>query len=281
MRAHPGRDPGAGHLRVGQAAPRHRLLPAHRGRRGAHVRRREDPRRLLPARGSAVRDGDPYRPPDRPAAPPTFKRRLQRRSPGGHHRAVGRHGQPVRHPGHQRRGPRRLTGRPAVRRADRRGAARPDRRAVEGESHVPGARARHVRRGGRRPAERPGRGRRPHGGGRGPRGRLGPDPAGRDHAHRGGPGGRPRRGQAVHRRARRLPARLRGRGRRHRPALRAHPALHRRRVGGGRGVRRPAHRRLRWSPARPSARRTSTPSRPSSRCTSRSGTPSPSRPWPG
>ena len=32
-----------------QAAGGHRLLPAHRRRRGAHVRRREDPRRRLPS----------------------------------------------------------------------------------------------------------------------------------------------------------------------------------------------------------------------------------------
>ena len=55
------------HGQRGQGRPgRHRLLPAHRRRRGAHVRRRTDPRLVLPAGGAAVRRRHPQRPAHRP-----------------------------------------------------------------------------------------------------------------------------------------------------------------------------------------------------------------------
>ena len=47
--------------------------------------------------GRPVRDGDPHRAPDRPAAAAVLHGGLPRRGPGRHHRAVRRHGEPLRH----------------------------------------------------------------------------------------------------------------------------------------------------------------------------------------
>ena len=162
----------------GQAARGHRLLPAHGGRRGAHVRRRQDPRRLLPPRGPAVRDRHPHRAADRPAAAADVRGRLQAtRSRSSSPSCPSTWPTPTTSPASTRRAsPSCWPGCPfdgpvaAVR-------ARPDRRPVEGQPDLPGARPGHVRRGGRRPHERPGRDRHPHGRGRGARGHLGADPA--------------------------------------------------------------------------------------------------------
>ena len=129
------------------------LLPAHRRRRGAHVRGRQDPRRLLQARGAPHREGDPHRPHDRPPDPAALAEGLPERGAGHLHHALGRPDHPARHPGHQRRlrraddlaaallraggrrphrDPRRRDGRQPVAPRHRRVRARPDRRRHEG-----------------------------------------------------------------------------------------------------------------------------------------------------
>ena len=65
--------------RADGGARRRRLLPAHGRRRGAHVRRREDPRRLLQARRTAHRARDPDRADDRPPDPAALAEGLQER----------------------------------------------------------------------------------------------------------------------------------------------------------------------------------------------------------
>ena len=151
------RHDGAGDRRRADGRPRGRgLLPAHGRRRGADVRRREDPRRFLQARGPPHRAGDPDRAHDRPPDPAALAEGLQERGARGLHDAVGRPRHRARHPLHQRRlgradglaaalpgpGGRRpdRTGRRRVRRqpdaAGRRGGehARPDRRRHEGRA---------------------------------------------------------------------------------------------------------------------------------------------------
>ena len=71
-----------------QQAPRgHRLLPADGRRRGADVRRGQDPRLVLPSRRSSGRAGDPDLPAHRPAAAPVVPRGLPQRGPGHRHRS--------------------------------------------------------------------------------------------------------------------------------------------------------------------------------------------------
>ena len=129
------------------------LLPAHRRRRGADVRGRQDPRRLLQARGSPDREGDPDRADDRPPDPAAVAEGLPERGAGHLHHALGRPDHPARHPRDQRRlggaddlaaplpGPRgrradrdhrRRDGRQSVAPRHRRVRARPDRRRHEG-----------------------------------------------------------------------------------------------------------------------------------------------------
>ena len=105
-------------------ARRRGLLPAHGRRRGAHVRRREDPRRLLQARGPPHGARDPDRAHDRPPGPAALAEGLPQRDAVRRHGPLGRHGHRARHPLHQRR----LGG------ADRVAAAvpRPDRRRADG-----------------------------------------------------------------------------------------------------------------------------------------------------
>ena len=58
------------------------FLPADRELPGEDLRRRQDPRRLLPARGRALAEGDPDLAPDRPSDPPAVRQGLQERGPG-------------------------------------------------------------------------------------------------------------------------------------------------------------------------------------------------------
>ena len=52
------------------------------------LRRRQDPGRLLQARGASLREGDADVAPDRPADPSALRRRLQERGPGHRDGAV-------------------------------------------------------------------------------------------------------------------------------------------------------------------------------------------------
>ena len=61
------------------------LLPAHRRRRRAHVRRRQDPRRLLQARGTRHGARHPHGANDRPPDPAALAEGLQERGAGDLH----------------------------------------------------------------------------------------------------------------------------------------------------------------------------------------------------
>ena len=166
---------------------RRRLPPADGGRRGAHVRRGQDPRQLLQARGQGGREGHAHRAHDRPAAAPALPQGLEARDAAGLDPDVDRPRAPLRHPRDERR-----------------------QRRADGVGHpVPGAR--------RRGAHRPGRGgqlrRQPR------RGVAAREPArpGR-RRHRGGhPDGRGRRQRDLRGRD---PRRARHRPRRDQEALR-------------------------------------------------------------
>ena len=116
------------HRHGGQRA-RRRLPPADRRRRGAHVRRGQDPRQLLQARGPRRREGHPHRAHDRPPDPPALPEGLERarRSSSSIPMSVD-HVQPLRHPRDERR----------------------QRRADDVRHPVPGARRRRAHRPGRR-----------------------------------------------------------------------------------------------------------------------------------
>ena len=77
-----------GHQRRQAPAGQLRLLPADRRRRRALVRRRQDPRLVLPSRGPPLDRGDPRLPSDRPPAAPVVRRRPAQRGPDRHHRAL-------------------------------------------------------------------------------------------------------------------------------------------------------------------------------------------------
>jgi small subunit ribosomal protein S15 len=62
-----------------------RLLPADGRRRGADVRRGQDPRLVLPPRGPPVRGRDPHLPAHRPPAAPVLRQGPAQRGPGRHH----------------------------------------------------------------------------------------------------------------------------------------------------------------------------------------------------
>ena len=83
-------------------ARRRGLLPAHRRCRRAHVRRREDPGRLLQARRPPDRAGDPDRAHDRPPRPAALAEGLPQRGAVRRDRLLGRPGHRARHPVHQR-----------------------------------------------------------------------------------------------------------------------------------------------------------------------------------
>ena len=100
----PRRHHPAGHRdRRRSRARGHRLLPAHRGHRGARLRRGQDPRRVLPSRGQALGPGRADLPTHRPPAAPVVPQGLPQRGPGRRHHLQRRPGEPARRPGHQRR----------------------------------------------------------------------------------------------------------------------------------------------------------------------------------
>ena len=139
------------------------FLPAHDRRRGADVRRREDPRRFLQARRAPHRARDPDRAHDRPPDPAALAEGLPQRGAVHRHRPLGGHGHPARHPRDQRRlgGPDGLAD--AVPRPDRRRSRRPDRRRARRRPDARrAARGEHARPDRRRHEGRPddGRGRR-------------------------------------------------------------------------------------------------------------------------
>ena len=132
-------DPRDGRRPDGEP-PRCGLLPADDRRRGADVRRREDPRRLFQARRQGVRAGDPDRAHDRPPDPAALAEGLQERGAGHLHRPLRGHGPRPRRPLHQRRlrGARDLAA--AVPRPGGRGARRPDRRRARRQPDAAGGR---------------------------------------------------------------------------------------------------------------------------------------------
>ncbi len=158
-RDRPGSDGGA---------RRRRLLPAHDRCRGAHVRRGQDPRRLLQAGGAPHRAGDLDRAHDRPPDPAALAEGLPQRGAVHRDRALGGHGDLARHPGDQRRLGRAADLADAVPRPDRRRSHRADRRRAGREPDASGGargwrarpdRGRHQGgpddgRGGRRPGAR-------------------------------------------------------------------------------------------------------------------------------
>ena len=195
---------------------------------------------------TAILTRQTHRPPD--AA--ELQGRLPRRGPGRDHRALGRHGAPVRHRGHERREPRDDAVGDPVRGPGRFGPDGPDRRRVGHQPHVPGPRGVHVRHRGGRPPQRRRAGRHPDDRGRGAREHLGA-PAGRRHdADRAGRRRGPRGGQARDRRADRDAARVRRHGRRQAQAVRAQAALRGGHVGGRRDVQGASRDRDRARPDR-------------------------------
>ena len=129
-----------------------RLLPADRGHRGAGLRRREDPRLVLPPGGQVLGPGHPDLPPHRPAPATVVPQGLPQRGPRRRHHLRRRPGQPPRRAGHQRRlgGPHAL-GDP-LRRTDRRGAGGLfHRRTLDSAPHLRRGRRVDLRAGGGRP----------------------------------------------------------------------------------------------------------------------------------
>ena len=239
-RRHARRDASARHHHERRPPGGDRLLPAHRRSRGADVRRGEDPRRVLPSRGSSIGDGHPHGSPHRPAAAPHVQGRLPRRGPGRRDGALRGPREPVRHPRHQRRQPVHDDRRSSLRRARRRGPPRADRRRMEDQPDVPGCRAGHLRRGRRWATQRRGDHRHPDDRGRGPGQHL-EAPGGRGDEpcpHGGGRRRRARGREAGDRRADRratpVPRRAAGPA----AALRAATGIQPGDMGGGVGVRR-------------------------------------------
>ena len=130
------------------------LLPAHRQLPGEGVRRRQDPGRLLQARGPAGREGDPDLAPDRPADPAAVPRRLQERDPGHLHGAGARSGERSRHRRDGRCERRADDLGDSVPRADRRRPGRLSGRRVSAQPDLAGPRRQRARSGGRRHARR-------------------------------------------------------------------------------------------------------------------------------
>ena len=199
-----------------------RLLPPDGGRRGAHVRRGQDPRLVLPSRGPPLDRRDPHLPPDRPPAAPDLHQGPAQRGPGRHHGARAQPRPPVRRARDQRgAAPRRRS--PACRSPARsvasasrsstasgspsRTSATSSARSSTWSSPAASCRTTTARR------------RRDHDGrGRVHRADLGPGhQPGRPGPDRGGRGRGPRGLQEVHRRAVQGP----GRARRHRPPSRS------------------------------------------------------------
>ena len=91
--------PGPVHRRLredGEGRPG--LLPAVGQLPGKELRRRQDPGRLLQARGPAGRERDSDLAPDRPADPAAVPQGLPQRDPDHLHRAGARPGERSRHP---------------------------------------------------------------------------------------------------------------------------------------------------------------------------------------
>ena len=119
------RHRGAGDgVRAEGAESRHRFHAAHGRLPGGQLRRRQDPRRLLQARGPAEREGSPDLAHDRPPAAAALPRGLRLRDAGDRAPALGRPGERLRHAGDHRRVGRALHLRHPVRRAGRRRARR-------------------------------------------------------------------------------------------------------------------------------------------------------------
>ena len=97
-----GRHDGPRH-RDRRQPPRRRLPPADGRRRGAHVRRGQDPRLVLQARGPRGREGHAHRAHDRPPDPPAVPQGLALRDAARGDPAVGRPRPPLRHPRDERR----------------------------------------------------------------------------------------------------------------------------------------------------------------------------------
>ena len=170
------------------------LLPADRQLSGEDIRRRQDPRRLLQARGPAGREGDPDLAADRPADPAAVPGRLQERDPGHLHRAGARSAERSRHRRDDRRERRADDLGHSVPGPDRRRPGRLQGRRVPAQSDPSGAARQRARPGGRRHARR------------GHDGRVGGQGAARgDHARGGAvrPGAVPAGDRRDHRRWRR------------------------------------------------------------------------------
>ena len=183
--------------------------------------------------GRPSRDGGPHVPADRPAAAPDVPRGLSRRGPGRHHRAGHGRREPVRHPRDERGLGRDVPGRAPVRRSGRLRSHGADRRTV-GRSTRRSRRSRTRRSTSSSPAaattsgvidilmiE-----------GEAPDNTWALLAIGRHGADRGGRRRGARGRQGRDRRADRVPAGVRGRGRRHREAVGAAPALRRRHLRG-------------------------------------------------
>ena len=98
-----GRNQGPVHRRLREDAEgRSRLLPAVGPLPGKELRRRQDPRRLLQARGASVGEGDPHLAPDRPADPAAVRQGLPQRDADHLHRAEPRPGERSGHRGADR-----------------------------------------------------------------------------------------------------------------------------------------------------------------------------------
>ena len=182
-------DDGSRHGDRRQRA-RRRLPAADGGRRGAHVRRGQDPRQLLPPRGSFGREGHAHGPHDRPPAAPAVPQGLAARDPAGLDPDVDRRHQHLRHPRDERRQRRAAGVGHPLPEARRRGAHRPGRRGQLPRQPRRGVAAREPA----RPDRRRHRRRDPDGRGRLERDHRGRDPrcarhrARRDQAPLRGPG---------------------------------------------------------------------------------------------
>ena len=142
----PGRHHGPRGRVLRRPPGRHRLLPPDRGLPRARVRRRQDPRRLVQARGPAHHQGNPHHPPHRPPPAAPLRRGLQRRHhdhrPGASATTASttrhpRHGGRLRGPHHQRDPLREPRGRRPRGPRQRPARGEPHRRAAHRQRHRP------------------------------------------------------------------------------------------------------------------------------------------------
>ena len=253
------RDDGARDGSRTARGPRRRgLLPADDRRRGADVRRRQDPGRLLQAGGPRQRARHPDRTHDRPPDPAALAEGVPQRGAGDLHRALCGSRHAARHPVHQRRVRVADDLAAAVLRSRRGRPDRPDRRRARRQPDAPAE----LDRDGDGPDRRRHEGRPDDGRGRRGRGARGRAPRGARARARRDP-------QAVRRAGRPAPPGGQGEVARQRPHRRdrgdprahdlgAHPE---RRAARGGDRRRRAHRpswpaRSRWTrPRRTSSAR--------------------------